>query len=285
MSADPGCPRPPRPKSCRRHRLGSAAAIACAASDGQSCAAGAAPAQPATAPAATTLDQHRRALIEQAFAAVPTPEPGEVGDVSESLRQALVRSDRAYGWANGCARPHPAGGYSRWSLSDGALGPRLAYEDEQGRHHRADGPALVFYDRAGRPTGAHWLVRDVAHRSDGPADVTIASDESVEELLFHHRADHEGEIVLFNEGGDEVTLARHHELGEGGLEPEQVIAWMLVERFLDRGEVEEVRAAGADPALVHQALLAGADRDQTQTLIEVGCGSLPLSWAIAGLDR
>lgn len=222
-----------------------------------------------------TADVHRAAMVSQMLSTLPTPSPGL------GIRANLIAADAALGWANGCGRAHPLGGYATWSLSTtSSLGQaRLEFLLANGRHHRTDGPALVEYNKAGAVSSAKYYERELAHRSDGPAGFDFRRDPAGEPTYYHRALPNE-EVYIADERGEHASAARHHELLLAGVDPQQVVAWMVVEAELDRERAQELIEADLDADLVVSTLKAGVR--EAGALIAVARGELPLSWAVAG---
>lgn len=221
------------------------------------------------------------------------------GGVLRALGRALDAQVQDRGWSPGSI--HPSGGYTAretYRETDRHLGEVLVLDhlDAQNHHHRADGPAVVVYGRAGRLAQATWSVHGRLHRDDGPAVVRALTRSGREPaggasfFALHGRAvvlDERGEHVAMPRWANEAphnlrapTLARHRELLAAGLPQAGSVAWLAAGATLEAAEVVEVAGAGADPGQVLALTQAGAD---LPTVLDVARGGLPYSWAMAGL--
>lgn len=44
----------------------------------------------------------------------------------------------------------------------------IEWINKNGKHHRIDAPAIIFFDRNGNAKLGRWLINGIKHREDGP---------------------------------------------------------------------------------------------------------------------
>lgn len=218
-------------------------------------------------------------------------------EVLAVIEAVLAPGNERDGWEPGSA--HPTGGYfsRRVVLRERPGGPTsravvVEHRDESGDAHREDGPAVEGLAGAGR-TWQKWMRHGADHRDDGPATVFFDADGALD------RRDFAIDGHTLNSGSttahaprppesltaqDSAAVAAYYDamLAEG-LEPSEAISWLALASATSQDVAAQMRTAGADPAAARGAALAGVV--DLQSLAAVATGVLPLSWAIAGLER
>lgn len=173
------------------------------------------------------------------------------------------------GWVLGTV--HPTGGYDEVvvSTSSGDQGweeyARVETYLRAGKRHRADGPAVVSTDVDGYAV-QEWWRQGLTHRGDGPALVGKARGDNE----FWCRGEHLGP-------DDDEMRYQLSELVENGANPTDVVGWLAYP-----ADPYPLIEAGVSPDAAMDAVDAGVDAGDFETIRQVNAGTLPLSWAAAG---
>lgn len=217
-----------------------------------------------------------------------------IAAVRASVVADLKADDAATGWRPRAHHPHPTGGYTHRSVRTTTAGPLrsartfarvVVMHGNAHGPHRGDGPAVVEYGEDGRCAQVTWWHTGVVHRGDGPSR-TIGGAPSA----YHWRGVTLADDQNLHGPGVAPLLAAIEELSAAGADPNQVVGWAALgapnhlRRWIP--DLEQVRSwagAGRELADIEAALDAGLE-DPT-VITAVATGSLPLSWALAGLGR
>lgn len=262
------------PASCGKtwHLMGTGAALACAQRSGSALDLSAlASAPPGDSSGKVFVSERER--LAQSFATG-----------LQALEGDLAAADVREGWAPGCGRVHPEGGYDDRTLVVAAASdspPRNAHYaltyTLAGARHRADGPALVSRPANARTAHASWYAHGELHRGDGPT--SPLSPAGGDQGFYHWQGRRVGDdtsVALSRLSGS----ARLSKLVSFGAEKDTVVAWLAWEKEAGPKDTRALIRAGVDGPTAAQCARAGVvGREQ---VIAVADGTLPLSWAAAG---
>jgi hypothetical protein len=80
--------------------------------------------------------------------------------------------------------------YKEIKHSDGSF--RRVWRTEDGKSHREDGPAIIWYNSDGSIFEEGFYLNDVSHRESGPAIISYHPDGSILEEDFYLNGKHLG---------------------------------------------------------------------------------------------
>lgn len=216
-----------------------------------------------------------------AAACAPSPmctcTPGDLLSGSTERERARVRVVSAalaaghdLRWVPGTT--HPGGGYDRvvlnecenvvsWMSSCGGL------------THRDAGPAALMTALPWADLDTLYYRRGVQHRGDGPS--MLSSGHGLYDGPMYQRYHYEGVMVDLASG---LVAERTGELLAAGAARESVVGWLV----FDHAQALALVRAGGDVTACRAMAAAGAADAE---LLAAAAGELPVSWAVAGLDR